>query len=286
MKMNLAAASAAVVLHATEAAVLLRASPITSAMSKTLLSTTYSPENPIKGSRLDEEGCMEPDEPEYEIKPYSGSFGPEKISCCRTAKIVIANLEKRCLDCHDAVPCTADMEEKWCPQYLARYKKMKDNVCRPMDLPTAPPTTTTTTEPASKEQAERASLDGGEGKKEKGEKSKDGAEKAKGKSEGKGEGKDEGEGEGGKDKDGKKDAKDGKKDAKDSKKDAKEDEAAKESSKDGEKAKEDEAGDKRLAWCVKMCVEVAQNKECKDEAKCEKFCKEAEPKFAKMKKSL
>jgi len=87
---------------------------------------------------------VEPDGPGYGAS-YSGGFGPEKIYCCKTAYKVIRDLQKRCDDCNDAVPCSQDMETKWCPTYLEKYRNMRDEVCRTTTTTTTTVTTTTTT---------------------------------------------------------------------------------------------------------------------------------------------
>merc|ERR1719330_163026 len=101
------------------------------------------------------EHCVEPKEPGYGPS-YAGSFGPEKIKCCKTAREVVEKLEKRCQDCYDAVPCNEDMEEKWCPLYLAKYKAMRDNACRPYATTTTTTTSTTSTSTTTRAPTTRA----------------------------------------------------------------------------------------------------------------------------------
>lgn len=189
---------------------------------------------PQNNERLDMEHCQEPNEPGYGAT-YSGSFGPEKIKCCRTGREVLATLEKRCQDCNDAVPCTDDMESKWCPMYLAKYKQMRDDVCRAEETTT---TTTTTTTTATTTKTTKTTTATGTNDND--------AEKV------------------------------AKKPAEDAEK------AAKKPAKIASKPQPTAEEKHRLNWCFKLCTDMAQTKECKDEERCEKFCKEAESRFAEM----
>merc|ERR1740121_1942975 len=160
------------------------------------------PEEKLDGpeDRLSD-NCVEPNETGYG-EPYSGSFGPEKIRCCHTAKKAVKDVERRCSDCTDAVPCWKTMEEKWCGIYMKKYKEEEAKVCRAR--PTTTTTTTTTTTVTTTTTTTEAP-------------------------------------------------------------------ATTTTTKEPE-----------LAWCYKLCGEVAQSKECQDPDRCKKFCEQAAEKFAKM----